>query len=93
MFMIKPNFRVNKYYKKIKWLVFILVFLPSCQKEYCWECELTTGYQHLPLQSWVFTTTQNEYCDKTEKEINQIMADHEYTHGMSSYSHMTCTKR
>jgi len=77
----------------MKKFFFLLIFLPSCQKEYCWDCELITGHQHLPYQTRVYTTTQNEYCDKTAEEINQIIADHEYTMGMSSYSHMTCTKR
>ena len=77
----------------MKKFLFLLLFLPSCQKEYCWDCELTTGQRHPPLGDWFFSTTQNEYCDKTDKEITQIIADHEYTMGMNSYSHMTCTKR
>ena len=75
----------------MKKFFFLLLFLPSCEREYCWECEVTTGQRD--LFGWHFTTTQNEYCDKTVKEINQIMTDHEHTNGMSSYSHMTCTKK
>ena len=74
-------------------LLILLCSMTSCKKEYCWECELTSGYRHLPLETnWTYTTTQNEYCNKTEKEINQIVLDHEHTHGMSSYSYMTCSK-
>lgn len=93
MFMRKPIFQINQYYKKMKWLIFLIVFLLSCQKEYCWECELTQGSRNLPYHDWIFTTSYLEYCDKTEKEINQIMADHEKTHGISHSLHMTCAKR
>jgi hypothetical protein len=73
-------------------LVFFSVFLASCEKDYCWNCELTTGRRTPPFP-WIYTTTQQEYCDKTEEEIAQMINDHEYTKGMSSYSHMTCTKK
>jgi hypothetical protein len=86
-----PNLSVNQYYKKMKWLVFLLVFLPSCEKGFCWDCVLTKGTMIL-THPWVTTTTQKEYCDKTENEINQIISDNE-KRGMSFYSYMTCTKR
>jgi len=88
----KPGLHVNQYYKKMKWLFFLLVFLPSCEKEYCWDYELTSGYRTPPLP-WIITTTQNEYCDKTEKEINKMIQGNENTHGMSTMSYMSCTKR
>lgn len=72
-------------------LVFFPVFLTSCEKEYCWDCELTTGHRTSPFP-WIYTTTQKEYCNKTEEEIAQIIKAYEYTKGMSSYSHMKCTK-
>jgi hypothetical protein len=92
MYLSKPQLNANQYYKKIKWLLFLLVFMPSCEKEYCWDCELTSGHRTPPLP-WIITTAQKEYCDKSEKEINKIIKDNEYTHGMSSMSYMTCTKR
>ncbi|HZK71435.1 MAG TPA: hypothetical protein VFD03_07965 [Clostridia bacterium] len=84
--------RVNQYYKKMKWLFFLLVFLPSYEKECCWDCVLTHDHRTPPLPC-IITTTYPEYCDKAEKEINKMIQDNEYTHGMSSMSYMTCTKR
>jgi len=76
------------------WQIILLCNMTSCEREYCWECELTTGYRHLPIQTnWTYTITQNEYCDKTQKEIDQIVSEHENIRGMSSYSHMTCRKQ
>ena len=77
----------------MKKFLFLLLFLPSCQKEYCWECEFTTCHRDIVLGTNGCTTSQIGYCDKTEKEINQIILEHEHTTGMSSYSHMTCTKK
>jgi hypothetical protein len=60
-------------------LITLLCIMTSCEREYCWECELTTGYRHLPIEpNWTYTTTQNEYCNKTQKEIDQIVLVHEY---------------
>lgn len=76
----------------MKKFLFLLVFLPSCEGINCWDCELTTGHRTLPFP-WQYTSTKQVYCNKTKKEIYQIIQDHEHTKGMSSYSHMTCTKR
>ena len=95
MHLRKPYLNANQFYNKIKCLLLLLAFLPSCKKEYryCWECELTHGQLIIPPNwqpsSWTYTTTQSVYCDKTEKEINQIIKDAEYR-GNYSYSHMSC---
>jgi hypothetical protein len=78
----------------MKKFLFLLLFLTSCKREFCWDCELTTGRRNLPFQPvMVFTTSQIEYCDRTEAEIAKIISAYEYTTGISSYSHMTCKKR
>jgi hypothetical protein len=82
---------VNQHYKKMRLLFLLLIFLPSCEREYCWDCELHTGTRTPPFP-WIYTSLQEVYCGRTEKEITQIIKEHEYSKGMSTKSYMTCIK-
>jgi hypothetical protein len=50
-----------------KLIPFLLVYLllNSCEKEYCWHCEV-----YSKISKTVISTS--EYCDMTEKEIAEI---------------------
>jgi hypothetical protein len=87
----RHNLHVNQFNNNMKKFLFLLIFLPSCEKVYCWDCELTRGHRTIPMP-WVYTKTQIVHCHKSEKEINQIILDNKYQ-GNSSTSYMTCTKR
>jgi len=75
----------------MKKFLFLLLLLPSCQKEYCWECEISTrtGMSPMPIN---IITSKVEYCNKTENEINQII-DQAHHNGNNYSSAMTCTKK
>jgi hypothetical protein len=92
MYLIKPDLDVNQCFKSIKWLIFLIVFLPSCEKEYCWECEASSGYRSGPMFPWTITTSSIEYCNKTEKELNDLLNKGNYQ-GMNTFRTMTCTRR
>lgn len=77
----------------MKKLLILLLFLPSCEKDYCWDCILNTAsLTGLPGTNWTYSTSQVEYCNKTDEEINNIMRDH-FAEGNHYRSNMECTKR
>jgi hypothetical protein len=51
--------------KKLLPFLFICLLFHSCEKEYCWRCEVTSTI------SGKLISTQ-EYCGLTEKEIEKI---------------------
>jgi hypothetical protein len=81
----------------MKKFLFLLLFLPSCEKpssekHYCWDCQLNEGsHSSLPGGNWTYSTSQVKYCDKTQVEINKIMADN-FHEGNQYFSNMDCSK-
>jgi len=59
--------------KKLVPVIFISLLLGSCEKEYCWHCEIYSKVDKLMVIS------TSEYCDKTEKEIMKIEKQHDGT--------------
>ncbi|OFY58107.1 MAG: hypothetical protein A2V50_01620 [Bacteroidetes bacterium RBG_19FT_COMBO_42_10] len=51
--------------KKLLLFLFICLFLDSCEKEYCWRCEISSKITGAVIKT-------EEYCGKTEKEIAEI---------------------
>lgn len=86
------NLKVQQYHNKIKWLIFLIVFIPSCKKEYCWECTRTIGHSNGPMYPMVYTKSYEEYCHKTENEIAIIMQDAYRPRGNSSVT-LACNKQ
>ena len=79
----------------MKKFLFLLLFLPSCKKDYCWHCNLNiaslNGMRGKVGSYWTYSTSQVEYCDKTQEEINKIMAENSHQ-GNLSRSSMDCSK-
>jgi hypothetical protein len=74
----------------VKKLLFLLLFLPSCEKEYCWDCTLNTWKPDPASPSGTYVKTQQAYCNKTEKEIEEMI----YSYGKANYkNNMTCEKQ
>lgn len=70
----------------MKRLFFLLLFLPSCEKDFCWDCYVDVWHN----ESGTYTTSHQVYCNKTEKEIEEIIYKYEKGYFKNS---MTCEKQ
>jgi len=77
--------------RRMKWLILLLVFLQSCEKEYCWDCTLYTT-SRTGINTYTDSASKKEYCNTTEDEINKIIADNLHR-GNNYRSTMECSKR
>jgi hypothetical protein len=70
-----------KVYKILYSLVFMFLF--SCEKDTtCWECKIQQTTTKVIIQ---------EYCDKTNAEIENIEAQNTFNHNLNgAWWHQTC---
>lgn len=79
----------------MKKLLILLVFLVSCEREYCWDCEYTKCTR-IPPEPFDCITEDQKYCDKTEDEIALIIVNSRGRMQRSNYelyTYLTCKKR
>lgn len=61
-------FKPQRRYLKMKTLIpvlLIMLLLSSCEKKYCWRCDVTSNYSGRVISS-------PSYCDRTTEEIMKI---------------------
>ena len=54
--------------KKLLPVILICLLLDSCEKEYCWRCEIISSITREVIKT-------EEYCNKTEKEIEEMIKE------------------
>jgi hypothetical protein len=60
----------------------------------CWECTITYYTRSQLSPDWkINSTTQENYCNKTEAEINQMIREYETKGGNFTAYKLECTRK